>query len=142
MSAITHETRSVRHAGRKPGANHMHMPALFRFLRKAAVKNAHLPMQISNAFAEARTHRAMIEAELYRSRYTHASKNDDELPIGPLGPAEPTQPSRMTWHRFADAVVTAAKHAYPAILVLSLLSTALAATFAIRLAIWLPSHLY
>jgi hypothetical protein len=26
-------------------------------------------------------HRALIEAELYRNRYKHSSKNDDDLPI-------------------------------------------------------------
>ena len=33
------------------------------------------------AIAEARLHRAMIEAELYRKRYKHSSKNDDDLPV-------------------------------------------------------------
>jgi len=127
MSAITHESSS---AGR--------LPAAVGFLRKTAVKSARLLMQASNAFAEARMHRAMIEAELYRDRYRHASKNDDELPIELH--AAPAQ--QMTWRRFTDAAVTTAKRAYPAIVVLSLLSTALAATFAIRLAIWLPGHLY
>jgi hypothetical protein len=127
MSAITHESTS---AGR--------LPAVVGFLRKAAVKSARLLMQASNAFAEARMHRAMIEAELYRDRYRHASKNDDELPIDLQAAPGP----QITWRRFADAAVTMAKRAYPAIVVLSLLSTALAATFAIRLAVWLPGRLY
>lgn len=129
MSAITHETASARH-----------LPAAVGFLRKTAVKSARLLMRASNAFAEARIHRAMIEAELYRNRYRHASKNDDELPIAIQG--ERSSPEDMTWRRFADAAVAMAKRAYPAIVVLSLLSTALAATIAIRLAIWLPGHLF
>jgi hypothetical protein len=36
---------------------------------------------ISRTFAEVRMHRATIEAELYRNRYIHTSKNDDDLPI-------------------------------------------------------------
>jgi len=34
-----------------------------------------------NAIAEARMHRAMIEAELYLKRYKHSSKNDNDLPV-------------------------------------------------------------
>ncbi len=33
------------------------------------------------AVAEARMHKAAIEVELYRNRYKHSSKNDDDLPI-------------------------------------------------------------
>ena len=46
--------------------------------RKAAVKSARLFM---HAIAEARMQRTLIEAELYRNRYKHSSKNDDDLPI-------------------------------------------------------------
>ena len=38
-------------------------------------------IDVIEAIAEARTHRAMIEAELYLRRYKHASKNDDDLPV-------------------------------------------------------------
>ena len=38
-------------------------------------------VRMFDAIAEARVHRAMIEAELYRKRYLHSSKNDDDLPI-------------------------------------------------------------
>jgi hypothetical protein len=38
-------------------------------------------MALFEAIAEARMHRAMIEAELYRKRYKHSSKNDDDLPV-------------------------------------------------------------
>jgi hypothetical protein len=37
--------------------------------------------RFSTALAEQRMHRALIEAELYRNRYKHSSKNDDDLPI-------------------------------------------------------------
>jgi hypothetical protein len=59
--------------------------SIFRLLRLAAVKCAGLLMRAANASAEARMHRAMIEAELYRNRYRHASKNDDELPVAYQG---------------------------------------------------------
>jgi hypothetical protein len=139
MSAISHETPS---ATRKPAARQA--PAIFKILRKAVVKCAELLIQASKASAEARMHTARIEAELYRNCYRHTSKNDDELPI--VEPASATQPAsitlpRVAWGRAADAVVTMAKRAYPAIIVLSLLSMALAATIAIRLAIWLPGRL-
>jgi len=118
-------------------------PAIFRFVRKALVKSARLFVRASEIFAEARMHKAMIEAELYRSRYIHTSKNDDDLPIVGSAPAAQPAPSvspRVVWRRAAGAVVAMAKRAYPAIVVLSLLATALAATFALRLAIWLPLY--
>jgi hypothetical protein len=38
-------------------------------------------VHVFDAIAEARVHRAMVEAELYKNRYLHSSKNDDDLPI-------------------------------------------------------------
>jgi hypothetical protein len=38
-------------------------------------------IDILEAVAEARMHRAMIEAELYLKRYRHSSKNDYDLPV-------------------------------------------------------------
>jgi hypothetical protein len=35
----------------------------------------------SSHIAEARLHKALLEAELYRNRYTHTSKNDEDLPV-------------------------------------------------------------
>ena len=49
--------------------------------RKATVKSARLFMHAVDAIAEAKMQRAKIEAELYRNRYKHSSKNDDDLPI-------------------------------------------------------------
>jgi hypothetical protein len=36
---------------------------------------------VFDAIAEAREHRALIEIQLYRGRYKHSSKLDDDLPI-------------------------------------------------------------
>ena len=35
----------------------------------------------AQAVSEARLHKAETEAALYRNRYKHSSKNDDDLPI-------------------------------------------------------------
>jgi hypothetical protein len=37
--------------------------------------------RLSRALTEKRVHRVAIESELFRGRYKHASKNDDDLPI-------------------------------------------------------------
>jgi hypothetical protein len=37
--------------------------------------------RVFEAIAEARMHRAMIEAQLYLNRCKYASKNDDDLPV-------------------------------------------------------------
>ena len=57
------------------------LPAIVSFLRKAIGSGARLLMHIVEVIAEARMHRAAIEAELYLNRYKHSSKNDDDLPI-------------------------------------------------------------
>ena len=50
-------------------------------LRRAFAAAGRTLLKIHEAIAEARLHRAMIEAELYRNRYLHTSKNDDDLPV-------------------------------------------------------------
>jgi hypothetical protein len=109
------------------------------------VKSGRLLLQVSDTYAEARLHRAIIELEFYRNRYKHSSKNDDDLPIAGSAPAAQTTPSvppRVALKHAAGAVTEIAKRAYPAIVVLSLLATLLAATMALRLAIWLPLYLH
>jgi hypothetical protein len=123
------------------------------FMSGLARRAGRLIARFATAVAEQRAHRALIEAELYLNRYAHSSKNDDDLPITglPVGgspiaeqpPAEQPAPSpRAAWRRFTGAAVTIAKRIYPALIVLSLLATVLAATTAIRVAIWLPSRLF
>jgi hypothetical protein len=50
-------------------------------LRNALATFGRYLVHMFDAIAEARVHKAMIEAELYRNRYLHSSKNDDDLPI-------------------------------------------------------------
>jgi len=50
-------------------------------LRHLIASVARLIVGISDAIAEARLQKALIEAELYRNRYRHTSKNDDDLPV-------------------------------------------------------------
>jgi hypothetical protein len=52
-----------------------------RRLRKAFARTGRLFANLYEAIAEARLQKAMIEAELYRNRYVHSSKNDDDLPV-------------------------------------------------------------
>jgi len=49
--------------------------------RRAIMKGAGLFAQAAQAVAKARQHKATIEVELYRNRYKHSSKSDDDLPI-------------------------------------------------------------
>ena len=53
----------------------------FGRLRKALGTFGRYLVHVFDVIAEARVHRAMIEAELYRNRYLHSSKNDDDLPV-------------------------------------------------------------
>jgi NADH:ubiquinone oxidoreductase subunit B-like Fe-S oxidoreductase len=115
MSAIAHEAgKAVK----------------FASVRNAAAKVARLFQQAAETLAEARMQKALIEAELYRNRYRHVSKNDDDLPIDISVPTAAPQPS-------ASSLIALAKRVYPAILVISIIATVFAATFAMRLAIGL-----
>ena len=55
--------------------------AVANVARKAIQKLARLFMQVVEANAESRKHRAAIETEMYLYRYRHSSKNDDDLPV-------------------------------------------------------------
>ena len=57
------------------------MSAAVSFLRKAIRGATRLLLHVVEVIAEARQHKAALEAELYLNRYKHSSKNDDDLPI-------------------------------------------------------------
>lgn len=144
MSLTLHSTRKnwalPSPAGRVDRASIA--PAIFRFARKALVNSARLLVRASEIFAEARMHKAMIEAELYRNRYMHTSKNDDDLPIVGSAPAAQPAPSvspRVVWQRAASAVVAMAKRVFPIVLAFAIFATIVVAAIALRLAIWLPT---
>jgi hypothetical protein len=44
-------------------------------------RGKYLVSQFTAVLAEARIHRARLEAEIYRGRYRLRTKNDDDLPI-------------------------------------------------------------
>ena len=86
MSVIVSKTRKdLEFAATSVRGNHAPIMSAvsdaLRCARKAAVKSAQLLMHAAAATAEARMQRAAIEAELYRNRYKHSSKNDDDLPV-------------------------------------------------------------
>jgi hypothetical protein len=54
---------------------------LIASVRKMTAAAPTLIARLSRALAEKRVHRVAIESELFRGRYKHASKNDDDLPI-------------------------------------------------------------
>ena len=56
-------------------------PFLVNFIGSAIAEWRKLVAEISDVFAGHRRHRDAIERELFRGRYTLASKNDDDLPI-------------------------------------------------------------
>jgi len=52
-----------------------------RRIRNTLAATGRMIVTVYEAIGEARLQKAMIEAELYRSRYMHTSKNDDDLPV-------------------------------------------------------------
>jgi hypothetical protein len=68
-------------AHRKNAAGAFRFSATVGFLRNAIRGGTRLLMRVAEVIGEARMQKALIEAELYRNRYKHSSKNDDDLPI-------------------------------------------------------------
>ena len=85
MSLVTYpnskKSKACAQAGRKPEMRGIRVSKISAGLRKALAAFGRICVNVFNAIAEARAQKAMIEAELYRNRYLHSSKNDDDLPI-------------------------------------------------------------
>jgi hypothetical protein len=85
MSLITYPNsnmpKSSSHAPAKRKADAIRVPGIGTRLRKALAAFGGVCVSVFDAIAEARLQKAIIEAELYRERYLHTSKNDDDLPI-------------------------------------------------------------
>ena len=69
------------HDRQKRFVNSIPTATISKKLRYVIGSAGQLIATICNAIAEARLHKALIEAELYRNRYMHTSKNDDDLPL-------------------------------------------------------------
>ena len=52
-----------------------------RLVGRAVAKALDLVSSLGDVLVEVRENRRKIEAELFRNRYHHSSKNDDDLPI-------------------------------------------------------------
>ena len=86
MSAAVHRTRKPANFS---GAANSTVHGLFvtralaigNFLRKAIVSIAKVFARAFDRVSEANMQKALIETELYRNRYKHTSKNDDDLPV-------------------------------------------------------------
>ena len=65
----------------KNAAGAFRLSATVSFLRNAIGGGTKLLKRVAEVIGEARMQKALIEAELYRNRYKHSSKNDDDLPI-------------------------------------------------------------
>ena len=86
MSIIAHSKSVEDSDHRRPSELRRRSPstvlAIVSFCARPMVGSARLFVRTMQAvIAEARMHKAAIEVELYRNRYKHSSKNDDDLPI-------------------------------------------------------------
>lgn len=86
MSAVAHQTpKAADFSGsadsKARGFFVHHALASGNFLRKAVVSVAKVFARAIARVSEANMQKALIETELYRNRYKHASKNDDDLPV-------------------------------------------------------------
>jgi hypothetical protein len=84
MSLVTYPNSKSKASGRVPKKTRTQAgsaPTIASRLGKMFAAAGRLCVNIFEAIAEARVQKAMIEAELYRNRYMHTSKNDDDLPV-------------------------------------------------------------
>jgi len=75
------ETAAAPPASAKRASIVAGVAAIGRFIRTAIVSTGKHIWRALDVMTEARLQRALIEAELYRNRYKHSSKNDDDLPV-------------------------------------------------------------
>ena len=66
---------------RKNASIDKRLPSIVGVVRKIIVSAAKRFMHAMEIVSEAQMQKALIETELYRNRYKHSSKNDDDLPI-------------------------------------------------------------
>src|SRR5665213_1848487 len=72
MSVLVHRKNASADTG---------LSSIVGFIRKIAMSAAKRFMHAMEIVSEAQMQKALIETELYRNRYKHSSKNDDDLPI-------------------------------------------------------------
>jgi hypothetical protein len=65
------------------GARHMStfIHAVGTHIARVFARDLQLLSRLHETIIEVRTQRAILETELFRGRYRHSSKNDDDLPI-------------------------------------------------------------
>jgi len=85
----------------------------------------------SRAYFEHRLLKAALEVELYRGRYKHSNKNDDDLPIA-------TDMRVLTQTEKGRSEATGIKGALPVIVAFAIFTVVLAGIVGLRAAIWLP----
>jgi len=134
MSILTHwaDKSAPLHSPRRHAPFTLIFWAAFGALLSAAVALGEVVAKAANLIAENRMHRALVEAELYLNRYSHISKNDDDLPV--------VRPTAATGGAPPEGLgfIAAVKRAYPVILVFAIFAVLLTATIALRMIIWLP----
>jgi len=108
-------------------------------LRKAFAANGRLLASMHEAIAEARLHKVMIEADLYRNRYVHTSKNDDDLPVVlATSRSSDTLPAVRTVRANGQGVESR-KRAQTVLVTFALFAAVFVAIIALRVVVWLPA---
>ncbi len=115
--------RSVRRLGSR-----------FRILAGAVYAAARrIGARWSRAYMEDRMLRAAMEVELYRSRYKHSNKNDDDLPIV-------TDIRTLKRIKRGQPTTTPGEDVWPMIVGFVIFSFLLAGVIALTAMIWLPAN--
>jgi hypothetical protein len=102
-----------------------------RLLRRVAAKAGSIGARLLRACIEHRVSRAALEAELYRGRYKHSSKNDDDLPI--------VAESRVPRATNKQSDVTDNRRAWPVAIAFAILAAVMTGLIALRAMIGLPT---
>ena len=100
----------------------------------AITKTRLIGTRLSRAYIEDRMLGAALEVELYRGRYKHSNKNDDDLPV--VGRTEALTPARTTKDQ---PIFGAIRRAQPVIIAFAIFALVLAGIIGLRVTIWLPT---
>ena len=102
-----------------------------RLIKSIVLKIRSIGAGLSRAYIEERVLHAALEVELYRGRYKHSNKNDDDLPIV-------TEIRMLKNANNEPAGATGVRGALPVIIAFAIFAIVLTAIIALRVAIWLP----
>ena len=107
-----------------------HLRPSIRFIKAVGAKIRSISSRFSRAYIEHRLLHAALDIELYRGRYRHSNKNDDDLPIVTDIPM---------LKRLRQQTSSNAESVWRVVVAIAIFGVLIAAIIGLRTLIWLPA---